>query len=77
MTPSPGPPMLITATVRSHVHNGSAASRGDLVHRPAAHTSASELTNPLINPLMGNGIVDIERQQQSPGQCGEDPVNGQ
>ncbi len=47
--------MLITATVRSHVHNGSAATRGDLVHRPAAQTSA-ELSNPLINPLMGNGI---------------------
>jgi len=50
--------MLITATVRSHVHNGRAASRGDLVHRPAAHTSAA-LTNPLINPLMGKGIEPI------------------
>ena len=48
--------MLITATVKSHVHNGNAASRGDLVHRPAAHTKAA-LTNPLFNALMGNGIV--------------------
>ncbi len=50
--------MLIAATVRSHVHNGNAAMRGDLVHRPAAQTRAA-LTNPLINPLMGNGIVPI------------------
>jgi len=47
--------MLITATVKSQVHNGNAATRADLVHRPAAHTSAA-LSNPLINPLMGNGI---------------------
>ena len=50
--------MLIAATVRSHVHNGKAATRGDLVHRPAAQTRAA-LTNPLINALMGNGIVPI------------------
>ncbi len=47
--------MLITATVKSHIHSGSAATRGDLVHRPAAHTKAA-LSNPLSNPLMGNGI---------------------
>ncbi len=50
--------MLITATVNSHVHNGNAASRGERVHRPAAHTSAA-LTSPVISPLMGNGIVPI------------------
>jgi hypothetical protein len=50
--------MLITATVSSHVHNGSAATRADLVHRPAAQTRAA-LTRPLINPLIGNGIVPI------------------
>jgi len=50
--------MLITATVNSHVHNGSAATRGDLVHRPAAHTKAA-LSSPLINALMGNGIEPI------------------
>ena len=47
--------MLITTTVSNQVHNGNAATRGDLVQRPAAHTKAA-LTNPLINPLMGNGI---------------------
>jgi hypothetical protein len=50
--------MLITATVNSHVHNGNAATRGDRVHRPAAQTKAA-FSNPLINPLMGNGIVPI------------------
>lgn len=50
--------MLIAPTVINHVHKGSAATRGDLVHRPAAHTSAA-LTNPLINPLIGKGIVPI------------------
>jgi hypothetical protein len=44
--------------VRSHVHNGNAATLGDLVHRPAAQTRAA-LTNPLINALMGKGIVPI------------------
>ena len=50
--------MLITPTVISHVHNGSAATRGELVHRPAAQTRAA-LTNPLINPLMGKGMEPI------------------
>src|SRR5947209_12384597 len=54
MTSSAGPPMLIAATVRSHVHSGNAATRGELVHRPAAQTRAA-LTSPLINPLTGNG----------------------
>ncbi len=50
--------MLITATVNSHVHNGMAANRGDLVHRAAAQTRAA-LTSPLINPLIGNGMEPI------------------
>jgi len=50
--------MLITATVKIHVHSGSAATRVDLVHRPAAQTSAA-LSNPLINPLTGNGTEPI------------------
>ncbi|MDT5351205.1 MAG: hypothetical protein QOH91_4492 [Mycobacterium sp.] len=58
ITSSPGPPMLMAPTVNNHVHNGSAATRGDLVHRPAAHTRAA-LTSPLINPLMGIGIEPI------------------
>jgi hypothetical protein len=40
--------------VRSHVHNGKAATLGDVVHRAAAHTSAA-LTSPLINALTGKG----------------------
>lgn len=51
---SPGPPRLNTATVTSHVHNGNAATRGDVVHRAAAHTRAA-LTNPLITALIGKG----------------------
>ncbi len=54
MTSSPGPPRLIAPTVNSHVHNGNAATRGDLAHFPAAHTRAA-LSNPLSNPLMGTG----------------------
>ena len=42
------------ATVASHVHSGSAAVRGDGVHRSAAHTSAA-LTRPLISALIGKG----------------------
>jgi hypothetical protein len=55
MTSPPGPPMLMIATVSNHVHSGNAASRGELVQRPAAHTRAA-LTNPLINALIGKGI---------------------
>jgi len=58
MTSPPGPPTLMTATVSNHVHSGNAAIRGELVQRPAAHTSAA-LTNPLINALMGRGIEPI------------------
>jgi len=50
--------MLMTATVSNHVHSGNAASRGDRVQRPAAHTRAA-LTSPLINALMGTGIEPI------------------
>jgi len=46
--------MLKTATVKSQVHNGSAAARGDPVHCPAAQTSAA-LSRPLSSPLTGNG----------------------
>jgi hypothetical protein len=55
MTASAGPPVLSTPTVISHVHNGSAATRVELVHRPAAQTRAA-LTKPLISPLMGKGM---------------------
>ncbi len=54
MTLSPGPPRLNTATVNSHVHNGNAATRGDLVHRPAAQTRAA-FNKPLIKALIGKG----------------------
>ena len=50
--------MLITAAVRSHVHSGKAAIRGDLAHRPAAHTNAA-FSNPLMSALMGNRIEPI------------------
>ena len=58
MTSPPGPPTLMIATVSNHVHSGNAASRGDLVQRPAAQTRAA-LTNPLINALMGKGMAPI------------------
>lgn len=58
MMSSPGPPKLIMTTVSSHVHSGKAATRADVVHRPAAHTKAA-LTRPLIKALMGNGIEPI------------------
>jgi len=58
MTASAGPPVLSTPTVINHVHNGSPATRDELVHRPAAQTRAA-LTNPLINPLMGKGMEPI------------------
>jgi hypothetical protein len=51
-------PKLIAPTVMSQVHNGDAATRGEWVHRPAAHTSAA-LTNPLSKALTGNGIEPI------------------
>ncbi len=51
---SPGPPKLSTATVTSHATNGIAATRDEPVQCDAAHTSAA-VTNPLINPLIGNG----------------------
>jgi hypothetical protein len=44
--------------VSNQVQRGNAAIRGEVVQRPAAHTSAA-LTNPLINALTGNGIDPI------------------
>lgn len=58
MTSSLGKPKPIAPTVMSQVHSGNAATRGEWVHRPAAHTSAA-LTNPLSKALTGNGIEPI------------------